>query len=281
MNLKSGFKTDIGLKREKNEDNICAWPSIGLWAVADGIGGNRAGEVASRIALEKLIEDSKNGIPLIDAIQQINKAILEKANKDPSKSGMATTIVALKTDRSGYEIAWVGDSRAYLWDGNSIKQLTTDHSYVQHLFECGAISQEQMKNHPKKNVLTQALGSGVDVKVDFIRERFYENEQILLCSDGLSSVIEAHDLKEIFSIAESEQAAVEKLIALAKQKESSDNISAIIVSAPPDAPARELVVTAPLSPRKKFPFLVVFSMAILSFLLFYTFFLKNSIPAPW
>ena len=245
-NSKFGYKTDVGLKRKKNEDSFCAKPEIGVWVVADGIGGNRAGEVASTIAVEKIARDVKKGVALVDSIEQINTLILQKADSNPLLSGMATTIVAMKTEANHFEIAWVGDSRAYLWNGKKIQQLTTDHSYVQSLFDNGVISEKEMSDHPKRNILTQALGSENIIKVDFLRGRFNEDEQILLCSDGLSGTLKDHEIFDILSNNQSEQVTIERLIKTAKENGSSDNITAILVSAPENMKLKTLDTTIPI-----------------------------------
>jgi len=143
LNITSfAYGTDAGNTRERNEDNFCVLPEIGLWAVADGMGGYKGGQTASRITIEKLTDDARKGIPLSESISNIHHEIIKAAELNPENHGMGSTVVAMKTDGCHYEVAWVGDSRAYLWNGIMLRQLTRDHSYVQSLIDEGVISEK-------------------------------------------------------------------------------------------------------------------------------------------
>lgn len=231
-----GYGTDVGMSREQNEDNFCVAPEIGLWAVADGMGGYKGGKTASRIVVRKLAEDIVNGIPLAESISKIHHSIIEAASADPENKGMGATVVAMLTKDDDYEIAWVGDSRAYLWDGLQLKQITRDHSYVQHLVEEGIISESEAVIHPARHAVTQALGAeeleGVNVEVT--SGVLKKNEKILLCSDGLTNEVDDEGIASILLKEQLSQAAVDMLVYQAKKNGGSDNITVILVSAVDD-----------------------------------------------
>jgi protein phosphatase len=236
-----GYKSDMGASRERNEDNFCVIPEIGLWAVSDGMGGYKGGQTASRMTIEKISHDVRNGVPMVESIAGIHKEILKASESDAENNGMGATIVAMKTSGSHYEIAWVGDSRAYLWDGAVLAQLTRDHSYMQYLLDEGAITEKEAANHPQRHAVYQALGgrelSRVDV--DVLYGIFHKNEKILLCSDGLTTDLNDRQIAAILADEINPQSAVDKFIDAANQKGGSDNITVILVEAPEDAPMKE------------------------------------------
>lgn len=231
--LSSGYATSAGMVRQDNEDSLCVRPDIGLWAVADGMGGYRSGETASRITVERLARDVAGSMPLAESISRIHHHILTLAQSDPGYESMGSTVVALKTDEKKYEIAWVGDSRAYLWDGGELTRLTRDHSYVQLLVDSGIIGEADALDHPERHVITQALGAEEieNVDVDTIDGIFHENEKILLCSDGLTNEVPDSQILSILKQPLSEQSLVDRLIEAANQNGGSDNISAILIAA--------------------------------------------------
>ncbi|MGR9117051.1 MAG: PP2C family protein-serine/threonine phosphatase, partial [Gammaproteobacteria bacterium] len=147
-----------GKVRDNNEDSFLMLPELGVWAVADGMGGHNCGEVASAVGLTVLQRSLVAGESLVDSVQSAHQAIKTLAEQDPEKSGMGTTLVAVQANPAGFRVAWVGDSRAYLWR-NELKQLTRDHSYLQMLLDQGLIDEESTRTHPYKNVILQALGS--------------------------------------------------------------------------------------------------------------------------
>lgn len=231
--------TDVGLLRDNNEDAILSNPQLGLWLVADGMGGHAAGEVASEITrstVNKVVSEGKN---LVDAINAAHQAVLEAAHDGTGKYGMGSTVVALHSQGDIYRIAWVGDSRAYLWsdrdhDGFSLQQITVDHSYVQMLYESGIISAEEMTFHPEKNVITQCLGSVelAQLKVDVIEGKWHKRDWILLCSDGLSDTVSDQQICDILHGAADPEKAVANLVRAALDNGGKDNISVIIVAPP-------------------------------------------------
>ena len=155
--IEFGHSTHVGLRREHNEDTYYADGDLGLWLVADGMGGHENGEVASALARDTLVSEIGKGTPLPQAIQVADEEIIKHSSKRTQALPMGTTIAAIRLVDDDFEVAWVGDSRVYLWNGE-LKQISQDHSYVRELIEQGAISPEQARTHPHRNVVTQALG---------------------------------------------------------------------------------------------------------------------------
>jgi serine/threonine protein phosphatase PrpC len=231
--------TDVGLLRDNNEDAIWSDAKLGLWVVADGMGGHAAGEVASEITIRVISDSIRQGLGLKEAIDAAHQAVLDAALDGSGRYGMGSTVVALHSVGNRFEIAWVGDSRAYLWsdrekDGFSLQQLTIDHSYVQMLYQSGIISAAEMNGHPEKNVITQCLGSTElkELKVDVMEGSWHKHDRILLCSDGLSDAVSDQQICDIMHDAESADLAVNNLIQAALANGGKDNISVIIVTAP-------------------------------------------------
>ena len=232
MTRSYGYGTDTGNLREQNEDNFCVAPDLGLWAVADGMGGYKGGKTASRIVVRQLAEDIINGLSLTVSITGIHHAIIRAAKADPENQGMGSTLVAMVTTDDHYEIAWVGDSRAYLWDGAVLRQLTKDHSYVQHLVAEGVISEREAAVHPARHAVTQALGAEeLDaVAVETVQGVLKNNHKILLCSDGLTNEVSDDGIAAILLQEADPQQAVDRLIRQARQNGGADNITVIVVA---------------------------------------------------
>jgi protein phosphatase len=225
--------------RDHNEDNYLADPDIGLWIIADGMGGHNAGEVASDIVIRSVARQMGQGRSLPEAVGRSHHDVIEESKKDKSKSGMGSTAVAMHVDGINYHIAWVGDSRAYLWDGG-LKLLTHDHSYVQQLIDSGAITEKEALEHPEKSVISQALGAPdmPEVRVDTVTGQFYSGEKILLCSDGLNAELNDGLIATILAKGSGDRQIVDNLIQAANDAGGSDNVTVILVSAPSDAPVR-------------------------------------------
>ncbi|MDZ7924147.1 MAG: Stp1/IreP family PP2C-type Ser/Thr phosphatase [Marinagarivorans sp.] len=232
-------KTDIGLVRSNNEDALLVKPALRLWAVADGMGGHASGEVASEITNKVIEQGINNGLTLAEAIQQAHKSVIKEAQQNTEYAGMGSTVVAILSSGAQYQVAWVGDSRAYLWGrsklGRQLEQLTTDHSYVQMLYQAGAITAKEMHCHPERNVITQCLGSEdlISVQVDTIDREWAKDDWVLLCSDGLTDVVNDQNICDVLSAHTKIDAAVDALIELAIANGGRDNISVLIVSKPP------------------------------------------------
>jgi len=228
--------SDAGNIRDHNEDAYYSSPENGLWVVADGMGGHAGGEIASRITIETISQAIGQGATLEVAVGKAHQAILDAVQNGKGKTGMGSTIVALQIKDSNYKIAWVGDSRAYLWNGK-LKQLTRDHTYVQQLLESGAITMEEAQYHPEKSVLSRALGAPefATAPVETITGQLFRNQKIVLCSDGLTGEVEDSEMNRILKKYQKNEIAVEQLVQKAKQNGGSDNITVIIVSASQNA----------------------------------------------
>ena len=229
--------TDVGLQRNNNEDCYLSCPDLGLWIVADGMGGHAAGEVASAIVADTIKREVANGATLPDAIQTSHREVLSAAANGHGGQGMGSTVVALQTDGHHYEIAWVGDSRAYLWsnsEASEFAQITTDHSYVQMLYQTGAITEAELDTHPEKNIITQCLGSIEleSVTVDTQEGEWQTGDWIILCSDGLSDAVSSDEISEILSRSSSTQSATSALIESALANGGKDNITVTIIECP-------------------------------------------------
>ncbi|MEE8057478.1 MAG: protein phosphatase 2C domain-containing protein [Pseudomonadales bacterium] len=236
--------------RKHNEDYFEADAKHSLAIVADGMGGYAGGEVASGVC-KILVSAVQAGYGLAEAIGSAHAAVKKEARLDADKEGMGSTVVALKAIGSEYTIAWVGDSRAYLWDGD-LKQLTCDHSYVEELFKAGVITAENLANHPEKNAITQAVGvagqNGLDIGL--IEGRIGKGEQILLCSDGLTDEVPDVEIAQLLARSTTPQSAVDSLVAAAVEAGGHDNITVVLVTANKgDAPGShpDAVATSKLS----------------------------------
>lgn len=239
MPLSQSFSlTDQGRHRENNEDSYLSYPARGLWAIADGMGGHEAGEVASAIVVETLRKECDKGVPLHEAIADSHRAVLDAVQGGRGVLGMGSTVVALSSNRQHYQVSWVGDSRAYLWtaaaDHGELRQLTTDHSYVQMLLDTGAIAPGEDDHHPDKHIITQCLGSPQleTVKVDSVHGEWQKNQWILLCSDGLSDEMSDSEIQEILRTSESPKSACQALLDRALGKGGHDNITLQLICSP-------------------------------------------------
>ncbi len=232
--------TDVGCVRDHNEDALWADAEAGLYIVADGMGGHAAGEVASAIVVEKVPEFVRQGRDPAQALCETHQVIRRAADEGRGAAGMGSTAVVLRTRGTDYEIAWVGDSRAYLWDGKGLRQLTRDHSFIQRLLDAQAISFEDAGQHPDRNVITQALGmvEYAQVHPDTATGRLYRGEKILLCSDGLSGEVSDDEIVLVLASNEGSESQGQALVDRARRAGGADNITVILVRASDDAPPR-------------------------------------------
>ncbi len=232
--IEFGHATHVGLRREHNEDTYYADPELGLWLVADGMGGHEYGEVASAFARDTLVAEVRGGIELVRAIQRADEEIIRHSARRAETLPMGTTVAALRMSESRqFEIAWVGDSRVYLWDGD-LRQISQDHSYVQELVDSGAITLEQARTHPHRNVVTQALGvtDPASLRVESRTGELRPGMQLLLCSDGLTEEVKDAAIADILRRTDlSPQECVDHLILAALEGGGSDNITVILVRA--------------------------------------------------
>lgn len=240
--MKIGFRRDAGMVRDNNEDWLIIDDEIGLFLVADGLGGHQAGETASRTGAEIVqavikarlsggVEHSMETL-IKEAIDRAHNEILSEASNDPNLSGMGTTIVlGLYHDGKLY-IAHVGDSRAYFINTSSISVLTEDHSLVGGLVRAGRITEEKARNHKMRHIITQCLGSSNYSGPEVKSLSFPADDVLLLCSDGLTDMIEDHLIQEVvLKYKRNLQKCADKLVKLANNKGGYDNITVVLVAA--------------------------------------------------
>lgn len=233
-------KTDIGRKRTVNEDSILTvkFGESHLLAIADGLGGHAAGEIASRLALEKIENNLKSQLntthkkdAIREAIADANAEIYRLSQQKPEYSGMGTTLVAATVSKSEVLICNIGDSRAYLL-GNEIRQITKDHSVVQELVDRNVISEEEAFTHAQKNLVTRTIGISKNTDPDFYEEEI-SGKKLLLCSDGLSDLLRNNEIFDIVTASPTLEKACTALIDKANERGGKDNISVILASEQP------------------------------------------------
>ncbi len=245
--------SDVGRNRETNEDSYCCEPRVGLYVVADGMGGHVAGEVASRLAVETLLRTFRNGGPptgdpeeaaarMRRAVDEANDRILEQMETHAEQRGMGTTLVALLVSGSWAIIGHVGDSRAYLLRDGELRRLTEDHSWVHEQVRAGLLSAGDAERHPLRNVVTRALGSRLRVSLDLCRERILPGDVFLLCSDGLNSMVHDEEIRELLRRYQDEpERACRALVEAANAHGGEDNTTVVVVSWPAEPLAAEQV----------------------------------------
>ncbi|MBR3257901.1 MAG: Stp1/IreP family PP2C-type Ser/Thr phosphatase [Eggerthellaceae bacterium] len=225
-----GCGTDTGRMRDHNEDSFFAAPP--LFVVADGMGGHAAGEVASELAIQtvsQLAPAYPNAAMLSLAIDAANTAVYEESLKTERRHGMGTTITAAMLKGTRLVIAQVGDSRAYLLHNGVLQQLTRDHSLMADLIESGEITPEEARTHPQRNFITRALGTGASVETDLYELNVSPGDRLLLCSDGLSGMLEDGELATALMAIRDPQTCVNNLLARANEAGGCDNVTAIVV----------------------------------------------------
>ncbi|WP_222565013.1 PP2C family protein-serine/threonine phosphatase [Novilysobacter antarcticus] len=230
--IEFGHLTHVGLRRELNEDSYYGDSVLGLWLVADGMGGHDYGEVASALARETIAREIRDGTPLVDAIRIADEEIIRTSRQRRDALPMGTTVVAARVNGNRFEAAWVGDSRVYLWRDEQLVQLSKDHSYVQELIASGAITREQARSHPHRNVVTQALGvtDPRNLNVATVAGEMLPGMQLLLCSDGLTEEVEDEQIGKVLALRDrSAQECVDTLIAAALDGGGSDNVTVVLI----------------------------------------------------
>ena len=227
-------KTDVGKARKLNEDSMLIRPDVGMWAVADGMGGHEAGDVASQMvvstlneiqlgsSLEKYINDIE------DALVNVNKKLIEIAHQGEKPTTCGSTVVVMLAYEKYCAFLWAGDSRLYRIRDNKIIQLTTDHSQVQLYVEQGLISQEEAESHPHANMITRAVGATEDFVLDVDMQEMEKGDRYLLCSDGLTKHIPDLDFEKMLAKGDVEKKCSE-LIDLTLARGAKDNVTAILV----------------------------------------------------
>jgi len=242
--------SDVGRKRKGNEDSLFVNPEQHLFVVADGMGGHAAGEVASKVAVDAINEFvcltggdeeitwpfgldeniSYDGNRLKTAIRYANRKVLEATKERSEYEGMATTVAAVLVDGEGANLGHVGDSRVYLVRDGKITQLTSDHSWVNEQIQSGVISPDQARTHPLRNVVTRALGGKPDLQVDMQLHKIKSGDILLLCSDGLTTMIADDEIARVVADAGGEvEKAAQALVASANAKGGEDNITVLLL----------------------------------------------------
>jgi protein phosphatase len=221
--------TDVGRQREANEDNLVLAPPV--FAVADGMGGARAGEVASRMAADAFGERRADGTPeqqLAAVAKRANRAIFDLAQRDNAHRGMGTTLTAAMLAEGAVSVGHVGDSRAYRLRDGRLEQLTHDHSLVAELERSGQLTPEAAENHPQRSIITRALGPEPEVEVDTHTHPACAGDIYLLCSDGLTGMISDDEVAQLLTGAETLDEAAESLVRAANQRGGKDNITVVL-----------------------------------------------------
>ena len=237
--IKTAYLTDTGRKRELNEDYIYACENpVGnlpnLFIVADGMGGHNAGDYASDFTVNTMVEEitasfEKNpSIIFQKAISVANQKLREIASKDTSKRGMGTTVVAATCMGRYLQVANVGDSRLYVVN-DTIKQITTDHSYVEEMIRRGSLQRENARSNPNKNIITRAVGAKNDIQADIYVVELKPGDLLLMCSDGLSNMLEDEEMRMIIKRQRDIVEMVEELVKAANENGGKDNISVILI----------------------------------------------------
>jgi PPM family protein phosphatase len=227
-----GAKTDVGRVRGTNEDRFVARPP--LFLVADGMGGQNAGEVAASMTADLFEGAVADGAlstvaELGDALGRANASVRERSGRDRELQGMGTTCTAVLVTGPRLLVAHVGDSRAYLLRRNELRQLTTDHTFVQRLIDQGQLQPEDVATHPQRSVLVRAIGAAADIVADRLTIDLEPGDRLLLCSDGLSSLVTAGEIAGALDGHTDPQAAAERLVELANAAGGIDNVTAVVV----------------------------------------------------
>lgn len=238
--LKTFSITNIGRRRKLNQDFVyTSEKPVGslpnLFIVADGMGGHNAGDYASKATVETIVEKIENASEtdrtriLEEAIQAANTLIRQKARESADLEGMGTTVVAATCEGNSLCVANVGDSRLYVANKKEIRQITKDHSWVAEMVRRGGLGKEEARNHPDKNIITRAVGADDGIKVDFFTVQLKEGDLILMCTDGLTNMLEDEEIRMILDGARDMVEKAEELVAAANERGGRDNISVILI----------------------------------------------------
>ena len=237
--IQSSFLTDIGRLRLHNQDYVYAsndpvGPLPNLFLVADGMGGHRGGDFASRFTVETIVDDVKDGpypqvVRLLgSAIERANRDLRERAFADAALLGCGTTIVASVIEGNLLTIANVGDSRGYIINSDGIRQITRDHSLVEEMVRAGELTREAARTHPERNIITRAIGAQDHVNIDFFEKQVFPGDLILMCSDGLTTMLPDEEIRKLCKGGDLEL-RVKNLVRSANENGGKDNISVLLI----------------------------------------------------
>jgi len=233
MRFDCASRTNVGLKRSINEDSILVETNRGLWAVADGMGGHEAGEIASTMVTDALrclppnADIDELAGQAVEAVRQVNRELIDLARSSDSKRTIGTTIVGLAIVDGTFRCFWMGDSRVYLLRDGEIGRLTHDHSLVQNLVDAGMLSPDEAETHENANLITRAVGVAEDCEVDIVSGEVRPGDQFVLASDGLTRVVRDQELAEELQRGSPDEVA-DRLIDTVLARGAPDNVSLII-----------------------------------------------------
>lgn len=256
MNISFGLATDVGLVRTGNEDAYLA--EAPLFVIADGMGGHVAGDVASSTAIEAIerrrdMANAEDPQTLAGLVHEANAAVWARASSDANLRGMGTTCTLIYIDGPRAHVAHVGDSRAYRLRDGSLEQLTEDHTLVGRMVKEGRIPADEAERHPQRNIITRSVGVGSEVSVDLLAIDLDDGDRLLLCSDGLNSMVDRRDIEDALARERDPQRAADALVALANEAGGEDNTTVVVIDVhdeerrmssrspegPPPPPARQ------------------------------------------
>jgi serine/threonine protein phosphatase PrpC len=233
VRIEAGFVTDIGKVRERNEDSYLVEPPV--YAVADGMGGHKGGEVASHLALDTIERLARRGSgTLADQVRMANRAVYEQSQLDRAVTGMGTTLTAARIEGEAARLAHVGDSRAYLLRAGTLRRVTEDHTLVNRMVKTGEITTAEADVHPHRNVLTRSLGTEPEVQVDEDVLALMDGDRLVLCSDGLFGMLDEDQIREILETEPDPQKGAERLVRAANRAGGVDNITVVVLDAHTD-----------------------------------------------
>jgi len=236
LRFRSAARTHAGLRRVLNEDRLLDHPGDGLWAVADGMGGHRSGDVAAARVVEALgaLDASESGFgrlnDLVRAVSEVNAELFAQSADGPGASPSGATVVALLAHERHFACVWAGDSRAYLLRDGAVAPITRDHSLVQSLIDDGRISAAERRRHPEAHIITRAVGAAAEIDLERRFAPIRPGDVFLLCSDGLTACVEDEELAGFMGRADLD-AAAETLLAAALERGAPDNVSFVLVTA--------------------------------------------------
>jgi len=236
LSFASAARTHVGMVRTLNEDAMVDRPTIGLWAVADGMGGHQAGEVASGLVVDALnqVETFSSGFAFLDEVRasvlRANRTLIARAAQMSPGSIMGSTVVVLLAYGGHYACLWAGDSRAYLLRGAEFRRISRDHSVVQELLDAGNLTAEEAKSYKRSNVITRAVGVQDDLPLDIIEGAIEPDDVFLLCSDGLTGMVSDEEIAAMLR-SRPPQRVADDLIQLTLERGAKDNVTVIIVQA--------------------------------------------------
>jgi serine/threonine protein phosphatase PrpC len=235
--LEASALSDLGCVRSNNEDYCLIEPELGLYVLADGMGGAKAGERASRMAVDTVVEmvllaQRRDSQVLLSAVEEANRRVRAASHSDPSLEGMGTTLVAALETGDGLSIASVGDSRAYLLDEDGFRVITEDQTWVNEVGRPLGLDEESLRNHPMRHVLTMAIGASTPLTVNYYSVRMKDESMVLICTDGLHGVVDAASIERILR-GSMDGATLEescrRLVEAAKAAGGPDNVTCLLV----------------------------------------------------